>query len=369
MEKRSRNLWLIVLSCIIIYGVLVLYGISSNKQKIQESTYDDWYHAYVIETTNGAYVNAGTKTKKVALSESQGYGMVITALAAKKGYATEARFDRLMQYYFANRRSATSSLMKWKQTTIDDKWQSVDNNNATDGDLDIAYSFILAAKLWPDNAASYKQAASDLLADIKAENYNAETGVLTVGNWATEDQTMRYLFRSSDVMPVYFEEFARFTNDSFWTTLEETSAQKLLTLSSQHKTGLLPDFAWVTPTETKAVKAKTIATKNDGNYGYNSARMPLRLANSSNATIKKVQKKLLDFFRDQPIVYGGYTLKGKALVDYQSASFSAPILYATNRKQAYSGLHSQEQWVYKYDITGKEYYGDTLKTLVLLQLY
>lgn len=37
--------------------------------------------------------------------------------------------------------------MKWKQEKTDKGWESVDDNNATDGDLDICYALIQAEEI------------------------------------------------------------------------------------------------------------------------------------------------------------------------------------------------------------------------------
>ncbi|MFR4176050.1 MAG: hypothetical protein ACLUQC_08305 [Lactococcus raffinolactis] len=112
-----------------------------------------------------------------------------------------------------------------------------------------------------------------------------------------------------------------------------------------------------------------IAGKNDGDYAYNAARVPLRLADSDKPEVKKTLDKMLMFFEKQPVIYGGYTLKGKPLVKNQSNSFSAPILYATKGDKNFSNLYASQRWIFNYAIVGKDYYGDTLKVLVLLKLY
>src|SRR5574341_1399212 len=150
-SKRSLNMskfrllkYFFVIVILVSYAGLVIFSISSNKEALQKDNYWDWYRSYVSQSTKGAFVNTGTKQDPIALSESQGYGMLITILAAQKGYIKEDQFMRLFHYYQANRISKTNTLMKWKQEKIKDGWSSVDQNNATDGDLDIAYALIQA---------------------------------------------------------------------------------------------------------------------------------------------------------------------------------------------------------------------------------
>ena len=139
--------------------------------------------------------------------------------------------------------------------------------NATDGDLDIAYALIEASKQWPNSQTDYKAAAKKLLSGIKARNYNSTNHLLTVGDWATKDSAYYNLIRPSDIVPSYFDTFATFSGDNFWRTLKESSVKTLENLSNQHKTGLLPDFAWVEKDTATPAKKNQIAGANDGNYG------------------------------------------------------------------------------------------------------
>lgn len=158
VRKMSKSLirkYLFITAIIIAYVVLIIFSISSNKKKLQATTYRAWYRNYVIQSIKGAYVNTGDEDHPTALSERQGYGMVITALAAQKGFASEAQFSRLFNYYKDHTISENIPLMMWKQHETSKGWISVDKNNATDGDLDITYALILAQRLWPNSEYHY----------------------------------------------------------------------------------------------------------------------------------------------------------------------------------------------------------------------
>lgn len=369
MARHRVTRYILLVLIIISYLSLVIYSIGSNKAALQKDNYWNWYRAYVTQAEHGTFVNTGTQEKPVALSESQGYGMLITVLAAQKGYIKEDQFMRLFHYYKANRISVENPLMKWRQEKTDSGWISHDKNNATDGDLDIAYALIQAEKIWPQSTEKYGEAAILLLNAIKSYNYSQTTGLLTVGNWATVDAKAEKIIRTSDIIPSYFKAFATYTKDPFWTQLEANSIDALEKMSQANQTGLLPDFAWVTGQTITPAKPYEVADKNDGYYAYNATRVPLRLADSNQPKVKAILNKLLTFFQKQPVVYDGYTLKGKPLVKTQSQSFSAPILYASNKKNNFSTLYASQRWVFDNKITGEDYYGDTLKTLVLLKLY
>jgi hypothetical protein len=77
---------------------------------------------------------------------------------------------------------------------------------------------------------------------------------------------------------------------------------------------------------------------------------------------------MMNFFLEKNTINEGYTLSGKALSSSQSKSFSAPILYAANQKEAYGNLINSQGWVITDGLSGEDYYGDTLTTLITLQM-
>lgn len=93
--------------------------------------------------------------------------------------------------------------------------------------------------------------------------------------------------RTSDVMPYVFKILAKATGDSRWQTVNNTMLDRLVDLSRQHHTGLVPDFAWITRDSAKPVKPNTISTKQDGNYSFNACRVPMMLAASDDPRAQK----------------------------------------------------------------------------------
>ncbi|MFM9785452.1 hypothetical protein, partial [Streptomyces scabiei] len=100
------------------------------------------------------------------------------------------------------------------------------------------------------------------------------------------------LIRTSDVAPGFFEKFYQQTHDKRWLTIKNTMLDRMVDLSDQHKTGLVPDFAWVSADSAKPVKSRTIATVDDGHYAANASRVPMMLADSDDKRAQKVQQKL-----------------------------------------------------------------------------
>lgn len=140
-------------------------------------------------------------------------------------------------------------------------------------------------------------------------------------------------------------------------------------ISSQTKTGLLPDFMWVDEQGARVADPDTIESKYDGAYSYNACRLPYNLAQSQDKTSQKLGKKMLDFFMKQRNIYAGYDLKGNALHQYQAASFIAPVSYAAENGDGYLKLVQQNKFIFMQDLSTENYYDATMTTMIALQLF
>ena len=174
--------------------------------------------------------------------------------------------------------------------------------------------------------------------------------------------------RTSDVMPQFFDNFYQETDDKRWLVIKNTMLKRLNQLSHQNKTGLVPDFAWVSKNDAKPVKPKTISTENDGYYSANACRVPMMLAGCNDRSAQNTLKRMLKFFSKQNTITAGYTLKGKPLNKYQSASFSAPIFDAVsfNRNEGYDDLFMSQQYIFTRHLPRNNYYDAALTTMAAL---
>lgn len=281
---------------------IMIYIRADNNSAVRNFFLHSWHKNYVVEEKNLAYINTTPKQEQVrVLSEGQGYGMFI---AAHDPAVKESNFAKLVQYYLKHR-DRNTQLMAWRQTKKNGKWSS-ERNSATDGDLFIAKALFLAAKRWKNPA--YQRQGQKLIADILRYEYNPTTHALTVGNWADSKSKYYNLMRTSDVLPTMFDQFYRESNDSRWLLIKKTMLKRLNQLSHQHKSGLVPDFAWLTSKDAKP-----------GN-------------------------------------------------NYQSASFSAPIYIAVNenRNQGYDNLFDSQQYIFAKKLPKNNYYDAVLTTMATI---
>lgn len=230
------------------------------------------------------------------MSEAQGYGMLLAVKAGQKHLGSQTDFQKLDNYYLRHRLS-NSNLMSWRQ---ENKKGSLQDNpvSASDGDMMIAQALLEADKVWPGHG--YKAQAFKLISDIKKLESNRSAKIITVGNWANKKSHFYNVMRTSDVMPEAFEEFCQATGDHSWIEIKSQMLTYLQQLSSQHKTGLVPDFAWISrQKQASPAKANDVATKDDGNYSTNACRVPMLLAASNDKEANNIVKKMLKFFKQK----------------------------------------------------------------------
>lgn len=85
--------------------------------------------------------------KEISHSEGQGYGMLLSI-----AYNDKAVFDRLWQWTKANMGGRPDNLFAWHWgKRSNGQWGIVDYNNATDGDILIAYALLKGAEKWSDD--------------------------------------------------------------------------------------------------------------------------------------------------------------------------------------------------------------------------
>ncbi|MEQ1531547.1 MAG: glycosyl hydrolase family 8, partial [Methylococcales bacterium] len=129
---------------------------------------NDWqlYKARFI-AADGRVIDTGNNN--VSHSEGQGYGLLL-ALQMNDPVA----FDQIWQWTKANLQVRQDSLFIWRRrpaTALNDE----DKNNATDGDIIIAWALLEAAKNW--SKTIYAQEAFKILNDIKHKLIIQKNGV------------------------------------------------------------------------------------------------------------------------------------------------------------------------------------------------
>lgn len=204
-----------------------------------------------------------TGNNGVSHSEGQGYGMLLAHAAGDR-----AAFDRMWGWTQRNLMVREDGLTAWR-------WKPdggvTDRNNASDGDILIAWALLRAADLW--KAEAYKTAAAAIVKALAPAVLVEQAGmtVLLPGKDGFRKGDTLILNPSYWVFPA-FRAFAALPGAEIWRKVADSG----LVLLSKARFGafqLPPDWLAL-----DAAGGVTVAEGFRKQYGYDAVRVPLYLA-------------------------------------------------------------------------------------------
>jgi hypothetical protein len=327
---------------------------------------------------------------KQCVSEGQGYGMVITALMA--GYDTSARtqYDGLYRYYRAHPGKGDPNLMAWAQRK---DCRDLDGTTATDGDMDIAYSLLLADAQWGSHGAiSYLQAARQMITAIMKSEVNPSRFSVLIGNSIEEDSKDFSDMRSSDFMPTHFRAFLRATGDSAWGRVIGNNYRLFAYMQQRFspEAGLLPDFIRHIAVgdgphqgiHALPAGAHYLESRFDGCYYYNACRVPWRVGldallygdQRALEVEAKINRWIRSTTRNEPDnISAGYTLHGADLPRhyFEALSFITPFAVSAMTDRSPGGqmwLDKLWDYIIRFRLRSFDYYDNSIKMIGLIVL-
>jgi endo-1,4-beta-D-glucanase Y len=297
-------------------------GDQATLDKVTATAYDNWKKKYLKQGCGGWYVYSGGGTGTDVgdmVSEGQGYGMLIVALMAGHDPDAQAIYDGLYRFAIQFPTGSHKYLMAW---TVDVaggcKLLKDQTDSATDGDLDMTYSMLLADKQWPGNGwgDKFKKA----IVDIKAGDINATTHETLLGDSSSPGDPEYMATRPSDFMMEHIRAFGSATGDSAWMQTVDATYTLVATLQGEApKTGLVPDFVINTDTSPTAAPPMFQEGPGDGAYDYNSCRVPWRVTTDyivskdprAKAAVDKINTWIIGAVSGNPDnILDGYNLDG-----------------------------------------------------------
>ena len=347
------------------------------------SFYDNWKERYINDNAGaGQYYIwvEGSVGSNQCVSEAQGYGMIIVALMA--GYDTAARriYDGLFHYFSLHPSKNSPFLMAWAQTKI---FRDVDRSSATDGDMDIAWSLLLADAQWGSTGSiNYLAEAKAMICAIMNQEINAKTFSVLLSNAVEPDSKDYFDTRSSDFMPAHFKVFSGVSRDTLWNNVVDANYKLFSHLQNKYSpdAGLLPDFIQNINTKPIPSKPGYLESKYDGYYNYNACRVPSRIATDfilngdkrSLGIVEKINKWIRETTQNNPDnISAGYTLEGD---DIRTRNFEAMSFIASFAVSAMVDVKNQawlnKLWNYimSFDLDQFDYYDNTIKMIDLIIL-
>jgi endoglucanase len=331
--------------------------------------YDAWKAAYLkgdcgddtfyVQATGGAGTNGETFT----VSEAHGYGMVITAMMAGHDPEAQRLFDGLHRFWRKYPSINARDLPGWevmrRQGRCVGGTDAATAESATDGDLDVAFALLVAHAQWGnDGAVRYLEEARKVIAAILAHDISPTSRLTLLGDWAdTQADYYRARYRNSvgpygvpgthahyrwgtrpsDHMMDHFRAFRVASGDETWGAVINAHYQLIALLQRQYGkgTGLLPDFVVAaTPARAKPARPNYLERDSDGEYKFNSCRVPWRIGTdyvvSGDPRARRALAPLNAWIvgrtgGDPAKIVDGYRLDGSATGQKSQMSFTAPF--------------------------------------------
>ncbi|HVW98416.1 MAG TPA: glycosyl hydrolase family 8 [Mucilaginibacter sp.] len=354
-----------------------------SQEKLDDavrSFYTGWKGRFVRNVAGKAesYIWFENKNRKQCVSEGQGYGMIIVALLAGYDGSAKAVFDNLFRYARAHPSGKSKYLMAWAQYN---NGKDVDNTSATDGDMDIAYSLLLADKQWGSKGGiNYLNEAKNTINAIMAHEINHKTWTILLSD-AIESESRDYFdTRTSDFMPAHFKAFKSATDDNNWTKITDEGYRLFdyMEINYSPDSGLIPDFIVNIDKKPKPAPSRFLESTYDGYYNYNACRDPWRLATdylqTGDMRSKKITGKINRWIRtttnnDTYNLSAGYTLAGNDLKNryFEALSFIAPFaVSAMVDKKNQAWLNNIWDYLVAFKLKDYDYYDNTIKLLNMI---
>ncbi|MEM8875355.1 MAG: glycosyl hydrolase family 8 [Planctomycetota bacterium] len=226
------------------------------------ASYDQWKARNVTSSgangfrrVKGENFNFGGQSyPNATVSEGIGYGMLLAVYNDD-----QALFDDLWNYAQFHFSVNGEGLMNW---LIDQNGVPVQNfNNATDGDLDIAFALVAAEQFW----GGYRQDALDIIDAILTFNINPDNSIR--GGIVNSPVATNLSY----AMPGWFRVFADFSGVDRWNDVTDRFYE-ILDLSEANQGN---NFVGLFPGDTTQVGVPYVPGEEF--YGYNACRIPWRI--------------------------------------------------------------------------------------------
>ncbi len=228
----------------------------------QPGTWEDYKQKFI--TKDGRVIDF--YQDQCSHSEGQGYGMLLAV-----HFNDPKTFSRLFQWTLANLMIRKDGLVAWKWgKRINGEWGIIDYNNASDGDLLIAWACLDAWEKWKNR--SYLSTAKTIINSIKkhlvVERYNKK--ILLPGYFGFDKDKEIKLYPNYYVFPAFFA-FAKYHDKHFWNDLAK-DGQELVQQSLFSKFRLPANWVLLRTDQNLSIDQKTY-----GDFHYEAIRIPLYL--------------------------------------------------------------------------------------------
>lgn len=273
----------------------------------------------------------------ITTSEGQSYTMLRSVWMDDK-----QTFDNSWKFTKENMQRPDDKLMSWKFGQKNDGSYGIltdigGNNTASDADVDIALSLMMAYSRW--NQADYLYQAKQIINSIWEKEVVMVAGkpVLAANDIERNSQTT-IVVNPSYFAPYSFRLFSQVDTKHDWNALVDNSYDLLAQLSDDplgkgSSSGLPPN--WITMNRQTGALIPDASPNLDTNYGFDAFRTPWRLALDyewyKDERAKNILSKyefLADQWKENQKIKTVYSHDGSVIGDYETpAAYGTAIAY------------------------------------------
>jgi endo-1,4-beta-D-glucanase Y len=271
---------------------------------------------------------------QITTSEGQSYSMLRAVLTGDK-----EMFDKVWNWTSTNLQvHPRDKLFAWKYGTYNGQTRILEQESATDADLDIAYSLAKAYETWKDE--KYLNQAKEIIKDIylnRVKTYNGQSFLLP---FTTTSQKGFEILNPSYFSPMYYRIFATIDPENNWKQLTDDTYAVLDKLNQNHV--LYPDWIKYDIKTGQYSSAKEYMNNPTAdNFSFDAMRVMLRIGQDYQ---KNNDSRALNILRKASNIFdnnlNGKTLKtsidqyGKEAINYETSAMNAMSSIAMNTLNA-----------------------------------
>ena len=202
----------------------------------------------------------------ISHSEGQGYGLMLALMNDDR-----PAFDRILKWTVDNLQVRRDALLAWSWgRRPNGDWNVIDYNNASDGDILIAFALLKAAQRW--DHPPHRQAAQRIIRDIRTQlAVTVKDYRLIAPAYFGFNGDAGHVFNTGYLVLPAFAEFARVDDDVLWKRVLSDS-WRLLERSAFSRFKLPADWVALENGQVTVDRARSPF------FGYEAIRVPLYLA-------------------------------------------------------------------------------------------
>ncbi len=225
-----KKIFLLLVSMFIVLFALV--SCTCDKNNILSDSWEFYKREFISK--DGRVIDPWRND--ITTSEGQSYAMLRAVLIDDK-----KTFDLVYKWAQNNLNRENDRLFAWLWGKREDSsWGILDENAASDADIDIAFALILANKKWgnKDYLTDAKQIINDIW-EYETKEINYQRALLSDVEQSNDQKTE---INPSYFAPYAFRVFDEYDNKHNWQELVDSSYDLLNRITKATETGLPPDW-------------------------------------------------------------------------------------------------------------------------------